>query len=102
MLKDKLTGDCSDAGGFSRRRAAVETEKEAAAGKLKKRLRRDMLDGLAGDIQSDEGDAVDGLMRGDAERAVGVGVAGGMTVRHLHDSDHQHERDAGDPNEGHP
>ena len=89
-------------GGFSRRRAAIETEEEAAAGKLKGRLRRDVLDGPAGYIQSDKGDNLDCLMRGNAEGAVRIGMAPGVAVRHLYDSNHQHERDADDPDEGNP
>ncbi|HEX5235103.1 MAG TPA: hypothetical protein VFW25_07215 [Silvibacterium sp.] len=58
-----------------------------------------MLDGLAGYIQGDEGDDLNGLMRGDAQRAFRIGVAGWVAMSHLQDSDHQHERDADDPDE---
>ncbi len=61
-----------------------------------------MLNGPAGYIQSDEGDDLDSLMRGNAEGAVRVCVASGVAVHHLYDSYHQHERDADDPDEGYP
>lgn len=61
-----------------------------------------MLDGLAGYIKSDERDDLNGLMRGDAKRAVRVGVAGGVAMHHLHDSNHQHQRDADDPYKSYP
>ncbi|MGC1363299.1 MAG: hypothetical protein WA602_14455 [Silvibacterium sp.] len=87
---------------FSGWRTAIETEEKAAARELKRGFRPDVLDGLAGDIEGDEGNDLNGLMCGDAERAVGVDVAGGMAVDHLHDSDHQDQRDAYDPEQSYP
>ena len=63
---------------------------------------RNLLDGLAGYVESDEHNDLNGLMRGDAERAVGIRMAGGMAVGHLHDSNHQYERDADDPEKTNP
>jgi hypothetical protein len=88
--------------GFSGRWSAVEPKEEAAAGKLQDWFGEDMLDGLTGDVEGDEGDDLNGLVRSDAERAVRVGVTGGVAVNHLHDSDHQHERDTGDPDQSDP
>jgi hypothetical protein len=61
-----------------------------------------MLNWLAGDIERDEGDDLNCLMRGDAEGAIRIGVSAGVAVCHLYDSNHQHERDADDPDEGYP
>jgi hypothetical protein len=77
-------------------------EEDNAAGKLKRGLGPDMLDRLAGDIESNKGDDLDDLMRANTKSAVRVGVARRVTVRDLHDSNHQHECDAGNPDEGDP
>ena len=58
-----------------------------------------MLDRLAGYVERDERDNLDGLLRSNAESAIRVRVTGGVAVRHLHDSDHQHEGDADDPDQ---
>lgn len=61
-----------------------------------------MFEGLAGNVERNEGDNLNGLMRSNAEGAVGVGMPGWVAVRHLHDSDHQHQRDAEAPDENYP
>lgn len=61
-----------------------------------------MLNGLAGDVEGDQGDDLNGLMCGDAERTVRVRMAGGMAVHYLHDSDHQDERNADYPEQSYP
>lgn len=61
-----------------------------------------MLDRLAGYIESDESDDLDGLMCGDAQGAIRVGMPGGVAMRRLHDSDHQYQRDADHPDERYP
>jgi len=96
------SGKCSAESGFSGRRTAIETEEETAAGKLLERLRPDMLNGLAGDVESNEGDDLNGLMRRDAKRAVRVNVPGRVAVHHLHHSNHQNQRDADDPEQRDP
>lgn len=58
-----------------------------------------MLNRPAGNIQGDDGDDLNGLMRGDAECAGRIRVSGIMAVSHLRDSDHQHQRDADDPDQ---
>lgn len=61
-----------------------------------------MLNGLAGDVESNEGDDLNGLMRRDAKRAVRVNVPGRVAVHHLHHSNHQNQRDADDPEQRDP
>lgn len=61
-----------------------------------------MLNRLAGDMQGDESNGLNGLVRRDAECAVRVDMPGGMAVRHLHHSNHQNQRDADDPEQASP
>lgn len=93
---------CSGESRFSGRRTAIETEEETAAGKLLDRLRPDVLNGLAGDVEGNESDDLNGLMRRDAKRAVRVDMTGRMAVRHLHHPNHQNQRDADDPEQRNP
>lgn len=61
-----------------------------------------MLDRLAGYLESDEGNNLNRLMRGHAKSAVGIRVSGRMAMRRLHESNHQHQRDANNPNKNYP
>ena len=61
-----------------------------------------MLDGLAGYIQRDERNNLNGLMRGNAKGAIGIDMPGWMPVHHLDDSNHQNQRDADNSNHGQP
>ena len=61
-----------------------------------------MLDGLARYIEGNERDNLNGLMRADAKRAIGIGVSGGVTMHRLHHSNHQNQRDADHPDQSNP
>lgn len=61
-----------------------------------------MLDGLAGEIQGDERDDLNGLMCGDTKGAVGIDASVGVAVHRLYYSDHQNQRNTDDSNESYP
>jgi len=102
VLEIDFVEKCSGENGFSGRRTAVEADKETAARQPLDGLRPHVLDRLAGDVEGDESNDLDGLMCRDAKRAARVNVPGRVAVHHLHNPNHQNQRNADNSKQRNP